>query len=58
MREKVVDVNRDGLDDLLLRFKLGDAKFMGGETDATLTGRTYPGDQFSDSDSIRTVNGK
>ena len=52
------DINRDGFSDLTLFFKTRKTGIQCGDTDATLTGSTYPGetgDTFSGTDSITTV---
>ncbi len=57
-RHRVRDVNRDGLADLLLRFKIRDTGIACGDTEATLTGEAYDGQSLSGTDSIKTVCGR
>lgn len=54
----VVDVNRDGYRDMLLFFGKKAAGFRCGDTTASLSGRTFNGQSFAGSDSIRTVGCK
>ena len=53
-RHKVKDVNRDGLPDLLLRFKIPETGIACGDTEATLTGAIYSGREFTGTDLIIT----
>ena len=55
IRHKARDVNRDGLKDLLLQFKIRETGIACGETEAILTGETFDGQQFSGTDLIHTV---
>jgi hypothetical protein len=55
---KVKDTNKDGLGDLLLRFKISDTGIACGDTEATLTGETFEGVSFTGTDSIKTVGCK
>ena len=55
IRHKVKDVNKDGLGDLLLRFKIPETGIACGDTDATLTGETFDSQSFTGTDSIKTV---
>lgn len=55
IRHKARDVNRDGLDDLLLQFQIRETGIACGETEATLTGETFGGQQFSGTDLMNTV---
>ncbi len=55
IRHKARDVNGDGLNDLLLQFKVRETGIACGETEAILTGDTFDGQQFSDADSVNTV---
>jgi hypothetical protein len=48
------DVNRDGFIDMILRFKTRKSGIECGDSEATLTGQTYAGDQFSGTDDIVT----
>ena len=57
-RYKVKDINKDGLGDLLLRFKIPETGIECGDTDATLTGNTYGGESFTGTDTIVTVGCK
>jgi hypothetical protein len=54
-RYKVKDINKDGLGDLLLRFKVPDTGIACGDTEATLTGETFGGQPITSSDAITTV---
>jgi len=58
IRHKVKDINKDGLGDLLLLFKIRDTGIACGDTEATLTGRTFDGVSFTGTDSIKTVGCK
>jgi hypothetical protein len=58
IRHKVKDINRDGLGDLLLRFKIPTTGIACGDTEATLTGETFDGLSFSGTDLIKTVGCK
>jgi predicted outer membrane repeat protein len=57
-RYKVKDINKDGLGDLLLRFKIPETGISCGDTDATLTGETFDGQSFTGTDFIKTVGCK
>jgi hypothetical protein len=48
------DVNRDGYTDLLVMFRVRDAGFARGDTEAVLTGSTYDMQAFEGTDSITT----
>ncbi|MFQ5804522.1 MAG: Ig domain-containing protein [Candidatus Methylomirabilales bacterium] len=52
---KTRDVNRDGQDDLVLRFRIQETGIQCGEATATLTGRTVLGDRVRGIDAIRVV---
>ena len=54
IRQKVKDVNKDGLGDLLLRFKIPQTGIACGDTQATLTGETFAGESFTGTDDIVT----
>jgi hypothetical protein len=54
-RYKIRDINDDGLDDLLLRFRLAQTGIACGDSEVTLTGETFDGQQFTGTDSIQTV---
>jgi hypothetical protein len=58
IRYKVKDVNKDGLGDLLLRFKIPQTGIACGDTDATLAGETFDGQSFTGTDSIKIVGCK
>ena len=58
IRHKVKDVNKDGLGDLLLRFKIPAAGITCGDTEATLIGETFDGLSFEGTDVIKTVGCK
>jgi YVTN family beta-propeller protein len=55
IRYKVKDINKDGLGDLLLRFKIPETGIACGDTEATLTGEKFDGQRFSGTDTIKTV---
>jgi hypothetical protein len=57
-RHKVKDKNKDGLGDLLLRFKIPETGIACGDTEATLSGETFDGQSFTGTDSIKTVGCK
>jgi hypothetical protein len=57
-RYKLKDINKDGLGDLLLRFKIRKTGIACRDTEATLTGKTFDGLSFTGTDSIRTVGCK
>ena len=57
-RHKVKDINKDGLGDLLLRFKIPQTSIACGDTEATLIGETFDGQSFTGTDSIKTVGCK
>ena len=51
----VKDINRDGMDDLILRFKVPKTDIECKDSEMTLTGRTFDGQMLIGKDSIRTV---
>jgi len=55
IRHKVKDINKDGVGDLLLRFKIRKMGIACGDTEATLTGSTYAGQMIEGSDAIKTI---
>jgi probable HAF family extracellular repeat protein len=55
IREKVQDINSDGVADLVLRFSIREAGILCSDAEATLAGETVSGDFFSGSDSVNTV---
>ena len=55
IRHKVLDINRDGLADLLLLFRIPETGIACGDTEATLTGETFDGLSFTGTESIKTV---
>ena len=57
-RYKVKDINKDGLGDLLLRFKIRKTGIACRDTEATLIGKTFDGLSFTGTDSIKTVGCK
>jgi len=57
-RYKVKGINRDGIGDLLLRFKIQKTGIDCGDTEATLIGETFDGQSFSGTDTIKTVGCK
>lgn len=54
----VLDVNRDGYQDMLLFFAKKATRIRCGDTTASLSGMTFTGRSFEGSDSIRTVGCK
>jgi CSLREA domain-containing protein len=54
IRFKVRDINKDGYRDLLLRFRIRATGIKCGDTDATLTGKTFDGQSFTGTDQIIT----
>jgi hypothetical protein len=54
----VVDVNRDGYQDMLLFFKRKATRIRCGDDSASLSGQTFTGRSFAGSDSIRTIGCK
>lgn len=54
IRFKVRDINKDGYRDLLLRFRIRATGIKCGDTDATLTGKTFDGQSFTGTDQITT----
>jgi outer membrane protein assembly factor BamB len=55
---KVKDTNKDGLGDLLLRFKISETGIACGDTEAILTGETFGGQSITGTDFIKTVGCK
>lgn len=53
--EKDNDVNHDGYNDLLLKFKMKDTGIKCGDTQAKLIGKTYSGLNISGTDSFETI---
>jgi hypothetical protein len=58
IRHRVKDVNRDGVTDLLLKFKINDTGIVCGDTEATLTGETFDGLRITGTDTVKTVGCK
>ena len=58
IRHKVNDINKDGLGDLLLLFKVPDTGIACGYTEATLVGETFDGQSVRGTDSVETVGCK
>jgi hypothetical protein len=58
IRHKVKDNNKDGLGDLLLHFRIPETGIASGDTEATLTGKTFDGQTFTGTNSIKTVGCK
>ncbi|MGI9289234.1 MAG: hypothetical protein ACR2P1_27950 [Pseudomonadales bacterium] len=58
IRYRVKDINRDGLGDLLLRFKIRKTGIACGDSEATLTGETFGGQSITGTDSLKTVGCK
>jgi len=55
IRHRVKDINRDGLGDLLVRFKIREIGIKCGDTKATLRGKTFLGQRVKGVDSFKTV---
>jgi len=49
------DVNRDGFNDLVVMFRVRETGIACGDTEASLTGRTYSAQLFQGTDSLRTT---
>jgi probable HAF family extracellular repeat protein len=58
VRSRVMDVNRDGLDDLLLHFSQQAAGLSCGSHEATLIAETHSGETFAGTDSLQPVGCK
>jgi hypothetical protein len=58
IRQKVKDVNKDGIGDLLLRFKMPETGIACGDTEAVLIGETFDGQSITGTDSVKTVGCK
>ena len=58
IRHRVRDINRDGVADLMLRFKVRHTGIRCGDTKARLKAKTYFGERVVGSDSIKTVGRK
>ena len=58
IRYKVKDINKDGIGDLLLHFKMLETGIACGDTEATLIGNTFDGHGINGTDSIKTVGCK
>ena len=52
---RVIDINADGLGDLLVRFKISDTGIDCGNLEAALTGETFDGQRIMGRDSIMVV---
>ena len=55
LRYRLEDVDDDGDWDLVLKFSTQETGIACGDTEATLTGQTFGGDQLAGTDSIKTV---
>jgi hypothetical protein len=55
IRYRVKDVNKDGIEDLILRFRIRDSGIGCGDTKAKLKGRTFDGQRFRGKDAVKTV---
>jgi hypothetical protein len=51
----LIDINRDQLNDLLVRFNVGDLELNAGDTEATLTGETVSGERFMGTDEVLVI---
>jgi len=58
IRHRVKDVNRDGVADLLFKFKIRKTGIVCGDTEATLTGETFGGTAITGSDMVKTIKCK
>ena len=58
IRHRVKDKNKDGLADLLLRFKIPATGIACGDSQAILSGKTFDGKSFFGADAIETVGCK
>jgi hypothetical protein len=54
-RYRVKDVNRDDIEDLVMRFRIQDTGIGCGDTKAKLKGRTFDGQRFRGRDAVKTV---
>lgn len=55
IHHKVKDINRDGVGDLLLRFKMRKTGISCGDTEVTLSGQTFGGTAIRGTDTIQNV---
>jgi hypothetical protein len=55
IRYRVKDVNKDCIEDLILRFRIRDSGIDCGDTKAKLKGRTFDGQRFRGRDAVKTV---
>lgn len=55
IRDRIVDIDRDGDEDLLLYFQIEDTGIACGDTEATLSGETFEGVPVSGTNSIVTI---
>lgn len=55
---RVKDVNKDGLGDLMLRFKVSHTGIACNDTEATLTGKTYSGQKLTGTDTVKVLGCK
>jgi N-acetylneuraminic acid mutarotase len=49
------DVNKDGLSDIVLQFKIQDLNIQLSDTEACITGKTFSGQEFKGCDSVRII---
>jgi hypothetical protein len=56
--ESPEDINGDGLLDIVLHFNIQDLNLQPGDTEASLTGRTFDGQEFEAWDSVRIIGSK
>jgi hypothetical protein len=54
-RYRVKDVNRDDIEDLVMRFRIQDTGIGCGDTKAKLKGRTFDGQRYRGRDAVKTV---
>jgi hypothetical protein len=55
IRYRVKDVNKDGIEDLIIRFRIRDTGISCGDTKAKLKGRTIDGQRFRGKDAVKTI---
>ncbi|MGH7869615.1 MAG: kelch repeat-containing protein, partial [Candidatus Dormibacteraceae bacterium] len=58
VRASLEDFDGDGRSDLVMHFETQQTGIQSGDTSASLTGKTYSGEMFEGSASIRTAGGK
>ena len=58
IRHKTEDINNDGFDDILLQFSIADTGIRCGDDEASLTGKTFDGQNITGTDILKTVSCK